>query len=152
MFELKNYTFVDDYSMIRYHDISSTHIFLVTGKFLPRFLLGKKGVVLLKNDTNFKKIIGFKIARFSLSKNIIILDPERLKPKKENAVEVKFNHTTENEPNVLNIRKKSFDHIISNFRKIKSNPAQSVKNSLFRNYSKTLLRIKLKSRIIKIVS
>jgi len=152
MFELKNYTFVNDYSTLVYRDVSSLHIFFVTGKLIPRLFIGKKGVVFLKNDIEFHQIIGFKFSLLSITKNVIRLDPNRLKHKGDNAVEVKFNNALTNRNHVLSINKITLDYIRSSFKSITYKASKSVKGSLSRNYSKRLYRIKLKSRLIQIKS
>lgn len=152
MYELKNYTFVDDYSMLIYHDVSSLHLFIVTGKLFPRVLIGKKGIAFLKNDVRFNKIIGYKFSSFSLSKSYLSLDPFRLKYKQDNAIEVKFNNALTNKENTLMIKKVTLDYIQSNFKNIRHKASRKVKNSLSINYSKSVHYFKLKIGLIQIKS
>ena len=56
MFQLKNYTFLGDYSILNYKESKSIHLFIKKGGLLPKFLIGKKGVVLVRNEELFSSI------------------------------------------------------------------------------------------------
>lgn len=150
MFELKNYTFIDDFSMLICRDVSSRHIFFITGKFFPRVLICKKGIAYLKNDKKYIKIIGFKFSLFSLSKNTITLNPKRLKHKQNNAIEVNFSNALTNRDHTSGINKVSLDYIRSNFPSITYRASQRIQKSFPRNYSWSIQYVKLKTRLIQI--
>lgn len=152
MFELKNYTFLGDFSILNYKDLSSFHFFIKKGGLIPKVYIGKKGVVITKNEANYTKIIGYKIKFFSVSKSVIILNPKRLICKNYSAIDLNFKNALGNKDKNISIKKVELSYVRSNFKKIHFKLNSKIKHTLLLNFTNKLIRYKLKFKTIKIES
>jgi len=152
MFQLKNYTFLGDYSILNYKDSKSIHLFIKKGGLIPKFLFGKKGVVLVKNEARYNKIIYYKLSFLNVSKSKINLNPDNLKNKKNIAKDILFENSLGDKEKNLTIKKIELSRIRLNFKLLNLKTNSKIKCALIKNFSNKIQKYLLLHKPIKIES
>lgn len=152
MFQLKNYTFLGDYSILSYKDSKSIHLFIKKGGLLPKFLIGKKGVVLVKNEARYNKIIYYKLSFLNVSKSKLNLNPDSLKNKKNIAKDILFENSVGDKEKNITIKKIELSRIRSNFKLLDLNTNSKIKRAPIKNFSNRIPKYLLLHKSIKIES
>lgn len=89
VFTITNYIFLDDFSKVIYNPKVGFHLFIKYHR-IPRINLGKKGILHLKNTKSLSKIKCICVSRKGITSSEVILNPEKLAPKKENTVNLTY--------------------------------------------------------------
>lgn len=150
MFQLKNYTFLEDYSILNYKNSKSIHLFIKKGGLFPKFFIGKKGVVLLKNEARYNKIIYYKLSFLSVSKSTLDLNPKKLKNKKPISKDVLFENSIVNKEQYIIIKKVELSRIRSNFQLLNFKRNRKIKYAPMKNFSNRIPKFLLLHKSIKI--
>lgn len=152
MFQLKNYTFLGDYSILNYKDSKAIHFFIKKGGVIPKLFFGKKGIALVKNEAKYDRIIYYKIYFFTISKSILILNPNKLSPKKNIAKDIIFKNSVGDKKKQLTIKKIELNKIRLHFKLLNFKTYNKIKHVKIKNIANKIPKYLLLHKPIKIKS